>query len=158
MSQADGRTAVMSRHHLFRQNSALPGSYRRDRRQMVALTDRPARQQPGDLMRQPVRSPSKSNNQGTRLGIATLPDLQTPGSEQRLDPRAVAVPEVWQARALRRTFHWPSAGGQVYPRLVPDGKRLALSHYWREGGFRDIVTWIWPPAKSSYITPRPRPG
>ena len=153
---ADGQTAVMSRYNLFRQNYSYQDlvAYRRDRRQMVALTD-------GLRADNPAISPDgrqvafEVNNQGTRrLGIMALPDLQNPGSEKRIDPRAVAVPEVWRARAAAAvSFPLPQREwSQVYtPAWSPDGKQLALS-YWQEGGFRDIVTLDLASGELRYIT------
>ena len=83
-----------------------------------------------------------------------LPDLSRPGSQRQVDPRAVAVPEVWRARAASAvSFPLPQREwSQVYtPAWSPDGKQLALS-YWQEGGFRDIVTLDLATGELRYIT------
>ena len=153
---ADGQTAVLSRISYFRQNYSYQDlvMYRRDRRAMVALTD-------GLRVDNPAISPDgrrvafEITAQGTRrLGVMELPDFSAPGSEKRVDPQAVAVPEIWRAHAASRvTFplaqrEWT----QVYtPAWSPDGKQLALS-YWQEGGFRDIVTLDVATGELHYIT------
>lgn len=153
---ADGQTALMSRLHIYRQNYYYQDlvAYRRDRREMIALTDglradNPAISPDGRLVAFEV------NSQGTRrLGIMELPELSQPGSEKRVDARAVAVPEVWRARAAAPVrFPLPqSEWSQVYtPAWSPSGKQLALS-YWQEGGFRDIVTLDLASGELRYIT------
>jgi hypothetical protein len=152
----DNQTAVMSRFNLFRTNYSYQDlvAYRRDRRVMAALTDglradNPAVSPDGKLVAFEV------NSGGTRrLGVMELPDLQKPGSEDRIDPRAVAVPEVWRARAAARVdFPLPQREfSQVYtPAWSPDGKQLAFS-YWQDGGFRDIVTLDLASGELRYIT------
>ncbi len=153
---ADGQTAILSRVNFYRQSYAYQDlvAYRRDRRELVALTD-------GLRADNPAISPDgkkvafEVNSLGTRrLGIMALPDLSRPGSQRQVDPRAVAVPEVWRARAASAvSFPLPQREwSQVYtPAWSPDGKQLALS-YWQEGGFRDIVTLDLATGELRYIT------
>jgi hypothetical protein len=152
----DNQTAMMSRLHYYRSYYSYQDlvAYRRDRRVMVALTDglrtdNPAVSPDGKLVAFEV------NTQGTRrLGVMPLPALDRPDSEKLVDPRAVAVPEVWRARSAAPVrFPLPQREfSQVYtPTWSPDGKQLAMS-YWQEGGFRDIVTLDIETGELRYIT------
>jgi Tol biopolymer transport system component len=153
---SDGKTAVMARLRLFRSMFSYQDLvlYRRDRREMVPLTeglriDNPALSPDGKLVAFEV------NALGTRrLGVMPLPDAKTSHKATLIDPRAQLVPEVWRARAAQKvSFPLPQREfSQVYtPAWSPDGKQLALS-YWQEGGFRDIVTLDVATGELRYIT------
>ncbi len=142
----DGSMAVFARLGFFRQNFSFRDLvlYDRARRKMLPLSS-------GLRVANPDISPDgkfacfEVNAMGTRrLGIMPLPAEH--GSEVgRLDddinPRAVAVPEVWRARAAA-PVRFPLSQrefSQVYtPVFSPDGQHIAFS-YWQQGGYRDIV-------------------
>lgn len=152
----DGALAVMARFSLFRTNSSFQDLvvYHRGRRELYQLSD-------GLRVDNPAISPDgqrvafEVNTQGSRrLGVMELPPLGTREEAQRIDRRAVRIPEVWRARAAR-PVRFPLVQeplSQVYtPAWSPDGKLLAMS-LWQSGGFRDIVILELATGRLRYVT------
>ncbi len=152
----DGRLALMARLGYFRANFSFKDLvlYDRKERRLVALSS-------GLRVDHPDLSPDgrlacfEVNALGTRrLGLMALPraderaDERAEGSPKsppvladEISPRAVAVPEVWRARAAAQvSFPLPQDEfSQVYtPVFAPDGEHIAFS-YWQRGGYRDIA-------------------
>jgi hypothetical protein len=140
---SDGRLAVMSRYYAFRATFSYQDLvlYHRERRELYQLTealrvDNPALSPDGR------RVAFEVNSQGSRrLGVMELPPTGSREESQRIDRRAVAVPEVWRARAAR-PVEFPLSQerfSQAYtPAWSPDGRSIAVS-LWQQGGYRDIV-------------------
>jgi len=151
-----GKFAVMARLNYFRANYSYQDLflYRRDRRQLFALTS-------GLRVDHPAISPDgkrvafETTSGGTRrLAVMDLPRNERPDESETINPKAFTVPEIWRARAARpvsfplQQKEW----SQVYtPSWSPDGKILTFS-YWQQGGFRDIVTLHLHSGELRYIT------
>ncbi len=152
----DGRLALMARLGYFRANFSFKDLvlYDRAERRLIALSS-------GLRVDHPDLSPDGSlacfevNALGTRrLGLMALPrpdersGAEPAGSAAAalalapdVDARAVAVPEVFRARAAAPVrFPLPQDDfSQVYtPVFSPDGQHIAFS-YWQRGGYRDIA-------------------
>jgi hypothetical protein len=178
----DGRLALMARLGYFRANFSFKDLVLYDRRaeRLIALSSGLRVDHP-DLSPDGSLACFEVNALGTRrLGIMALPraDERMPDASQAdasqadasrvasgravtqavlapdINPRAVAVPEVWRARAAAPvSFPLPQDEfSQVYtPVFSPDGKHIAFS-YWQRGGYRDIVVFDLKTRALRYVT------
>lgn len=151
----NGKFVVFARLNFFRTIYSYQDLYlyHRERRELVPLSQ-------GLRVDNPAISPDgkrvafETTSLGTRrLAVMDLPD-PTHGTEAERNAGAVAVAEIWRAKAAR-PVSFPltqQEWSQVYtPNWSPDGTTLVFS-YWQQGGFRDIVTFDLQRKELRYIT------